>query len=309
MQHERILNAVAGVQWMDHGGYCGAWSIQRTTMAKGAYISQQQVRNHTVPGGGNDEEIVETNIELALRNLKIEFQGFDYKHLPTPQSDAYLKWIKSKLAAGHGIVWMIMLKGGQYPVYPSLAPYGQYSHIEPVVGILSNHPLNDSQVYDDDYIAHFTDADLHTYYRKMSSLPDDVDFQGNCKSPTYSGYPCTYAKYGFGWSIEGFADARSAEALPLSLAVAPNREPETRDGAAPIQLTGTITIDGLVPGKNYAVYRWDDVSDAFDYSRPKSVHRFTASAAQQVYTDTTPFWSQGTTYYRCLEDMTVELQI
>lgn len=291
---------------MDHGGYCGAWSIQRTALSKGAYISQQQVRNHTVPGGGHDEEIVETNIALALKSLKIQFEGFDYKNLPTPQSTAYLKWIKSKLVAGHGVVWMIMLKGGQYPVYPSLAPYGQYSHIEPVVGIMSDHPLNDSQVYDDDYIAHFTDADMHTYYRSMKSLPDDVDFSGNCASPTYLGYPCTYVKYGFGWSIEGFEDSKSA--LPLSLTVSPTNEPEVRDGGAAVQLSGTITIEGLSPGKTYSVYRWDSVEDAFDYSKPTSVHPLTASSPKEVYTDTATFWSNGTTYYRCVED-TSELQV
>lgn len=40
----------------DAGGFCGSWSIQRAVMAKGAWISQQQVRNHTVAGGGHDEE-------------------------------------------------------------------------------------------------------------------------------------------------------------------------------------------------------------------------------------------------------------
>ena len=52
---------------------------------------------------------------------------------------------------------MIMLNGGHYPVYPHL-PYGLYSHVEPVVGILSDHPLSDENFYDDDVILHYTDV-------------------------------------------------------------------------------------------------------------------------------------------------------
>merc|ERR1719356_210695 len=99
--------------------------------------------------------------------------------------------MKSKLADGHVVVWMIMLcqdpdgalpepcKPSHYPVYPGL-PYGQYSHVEPVVGILSDQPLNNTEWYEDDYIVHYTDSDPHAYYRSMQSLPDDLDFRGNC---------------------------------------------------------------------------------------------------------------------------------
>ena len=50
------------------------------------------------------------------------------------------------------------------------------------------------------------------------------------------------------------------------------------------------------------VYRWDDVESAFDYTRPASVHRFTASGPSLNYTDTTTIISNGTTYYRCVDD-------
>jgi hypothetical protein len=297
---ERLLPAQPGIQWMDHGGYCGAWSIQRAALAKGAWISQQQVRDHTVPGGGHDEEILATNIDLALTNLKLKFEGFDYKHLPTPQTDTYRKWIKGKLSAGHGVVWMIMLQGSHFPVYPDL-PYGQYSHIEPVVGILSDRPLNDSNWYDDDVIVHYTDADEHTYYRTMESLPDDTNLQGNCAKSDYIGYPCVYNKYGFGWSIEGLADSRPA--AELSLAIEPSRsEPDTRLGAPARTLTGTVTAVGLQKGRNYAIYRWNSVAFAFDYKNAASIHRFLANAETEVFTDPVSIMSNSSTYYRCVED-------
>ena len=50
-----------------------------------------------------------------------------------------------------------MLNGAHYPVYPGL-PFGLYSHVEPVVGILSDHPLTDENFYDDDVVVHYTDA-------------------------------------------------------------------------------------------------------------------------------------------------------
>merc|ERR1712216_151485 len=102
----------------------------------------------------------------ALTKLKLKAEGFDYKHLPTPQADAYRSWIKQKLVAGHAIAWMIMLPGEKYPVYPGLPKnMSQYGHVEPVVGIMSDHPLNDTKFYDDDYIVHYTDANTNTFYR------------------------------------------------------------------------------------------------------------------------------------------------
>jgi len=269
-------------------------------MTKGAWISQQQVRNHTIPGGGHDEEILATNVDTALKNLKLKFEGFDYKGLPTPQADAYRKWIKSKLVNGHGIVWMIMLKGGHFPVYPGV-PYGEYSHVEPVVGIMSDRPLNDTEWYDDDVLVHYTDADEHTYYRSMASLPDDTSLQGNCAKSDYPGYPCIYSKYGFGWSIEGLQDSR--EGVPLSLTVNPGRsEPDTRTGGSPEKLDGTLTAESLMQGKKYKVYRWDGVDNAFDYSKAHTVHSFTATSDKEIFKDPTPFWSDSATYYRCVED-------
>lgn len=110
-------------EWMNHGGYCGSWSIQRIAMTKGAYISQQQVCDHASPGRGNDEEILATNIEAALRNLKLKVDRFDWNNLQryqTPQGNAYRTSVKQKLVAGDGVVWMIMQPGERYPVYNTL---------------------------------------------------------------------------------------------------------------------------------------------------------------------------------------------
>ena len=156
MKYKRLQNVSPRIQWDDAGGYCGSMAVQDVTLGKGAWVSQQQVRDHTQPGGGHDNEILATNIELALTNLKLTFDAFDYKNSQVPQADAYRTWIKKHLVAGNGIAWMIMLEGGCYPVYPGL-PYGFYSHVEPVYGIYSNHPFtDDGKWYDDDVLVHGT---------------------------------------------------------------------------------------------------------------------------------------------------------
>jgi len=300
-KYELISNAQPGVQWDDAGGYCGSWSIQRAVMAKGAWISQQKVRNHTVAGGGHDEEILSTNIDLALKNLKIKAEGFDYENTTTPQVDAYRKWIKKQLVAGHTMVWMIMLSGGHYPVYKGLK-YGLYSHVEPVVGILSDHPLTDEEFYDDDVVVHYTDADTNTYYRTMASLPGDYFLFARCPGNDYLGYPCINKDRGFGWAMQGFLDEK--ESLPISLTLDKwQSEPDTRSGEKPIQLKGTVTVSGLKIGSKYAIYRWDNVADAFDYSKPHAApYKFTASKETDAFPDPVSFASDGTTYYRCVAD-------
>lgn len=306
MQYEQLFNTQPGVQWMRHGGYCGSWAIQRAAMAKGAWISQQQVRDHALPGGGNDEEILATNIDDALANLKLKAEGWDYAGQPTPQLDGYMKFLKQKLAAGHAIVWMIMQLGEKVPI--TQKPYnltevnGLYGHIEPVVGIMSNHPLSDETVYDDDVFVHYTDADKNTYYRTAKSLPSDWSEEHpspSCSNALYSGGPCVNKQRGYGWAIEGFMD--EMEGMPLSLTLDHwASEPNTRDGGEAIDLTGTLSAAGLTAGSEYAIYRWDSINDAFAYSDDKKIHTFTATDDTFVFQDPKTFSSSSATYYRCV---------
>merc|ERR1712070_456345 len=105
-----------------------------------------------------------------------------------------MKFLKQKLVAGRAIVWMIMQLGEAVPI--TQKPYnltevnGLYGHIEPVVGIMSNHPLSDESVYDDDVFVHYTDADKNSYYRTVKSLPGDWSEEHRtpkCSVSDYSG--------------------------------------------------------------------------------------------------------------------------
>eukprot|EP00913_Durusdinium_trenchii_P002487 g2299.t1 len=182
--------------------------------------------------------------------------------------DLYRKWIKKQLVNGHALVWMIMLDGAHYPVYPGL-PYGLYSHVEPVVGILSDHPLTDENFYDDDVVLHYTDADTHTYYRTMASLPGSYRNFSHCPGHDY-------------------------ESRPLALSIDPwQSEPDVRRGDQPSQLTGTLTASGLTTGHQYVLLRWDGVLDAFQDEKATVVYRFTASKDTEQYTDPRTFSSDS----------------
>ena len=79
-----------------------------------------------------------------------------------PQSAAYNTWLKKHIAQGRVVAWMILWSGQSYPIYNFTAPMGMYGHVEPVVGMQSNHPLTDETVYDDDVVLHYTDGGTET---------------------------------------------------------------------------------------------------------------------------------------------------
>ena len=300
MKYERIANVQPGTQWMDAGGYCGSWASQRAFLSIGAWVSQQQVRDHTVNCGGHDEEILSCNIAEAWTRLKIDFDAFDYKDTPLPQTHAYFRWLKAHLAAGHVVAWMLMWNHQKYPIYHLQPPEGMYGHVEPVIGLQSNHPLNDTTVYDDDVAVHYTDAGTRTVHRKLSTLPckwAGVGKPANCGWYHYGlGNP-----YGFGWAVKGFADER-ADAVPAYLQIAPwKSEPDTRSGQKAEDLMGTLTATGLTAGANYIIYRWDNVSSALTYDEAYVKTSFTAKADTYTYADDKSFRSDGATYYRVLK--------
>ena len=297
MKYEYILDVQPGFQWDDAGGYCGSWATQRAVLAKGAWISQQQVRDHTSPCGGHDNEILSCNIEEAWDNLKLDYEGFDFENETLPQTQAYFKWLKKQLASRHSVAWMIMWSGQSYPIYDLTPPAGMYGHVEPVVGIQSNHPLNDTTFYDDDVAVHFTDGGINKVYRTISTLPCQwagVNEKADCGDYSYGvGNP-----YGFGWAVKGFANDEKAY-VPTSLHVEPWRsEPDTRSGEKPESLKGTLKISELVEGETYDIYRWDSVKEALTYSDDYVKTSFKASSDTREYEDETSFQSDGTTYYR-----------
>ena len=274
---------------------------------------RHKVRDHTT--GKTQHEIATLNIDLAWENLKLKYEAFDFRNEPVPQLDAIRTFAKKQLAAGHVVVMMIQKVGNHFPIARRFTlQEGSFSHIVPFVGLMSDNPLTDETWYDDDYIVHYHDHDVNDVnYRSMKSLVGSYDNTTGSGCPSQpdtsdSGYICLNPSFGYGWALTGFNDTKAG--LPLSLTVDPSDKEPDRSGCDgrgttcedPIPLTGTLHINGLAAGQKYAIYRWDSVESAFDYTRPASVHRFTASGPSLNYTDTTTIISNGTTYYRCVDD-------
>lgn len=115
LAYSAVAPVVPRKQWGNSGGFCGSLSVQAIALTYGTWISQSLVRKAAGPGGGHGNklrgyEILHTNIGGALDNLGLAFDAFDYVHEPTPQSPAFLRFLKQHLVAGEPIVWFIMCK-------------------------------------------------------------------------------------------------------------------------------------------------------------------------------------------------------
>ena len=206
-------------QWPDRDGYCGSNSIQMNMLYHGAWFSQKIVRSAVDLGnctaGGVGNEILHNNIECALNYLKVEYDSWGYKTEPRPQYKKYLVWVKRHLAQRHPVVMFIFCKGDSHRSHGGEKGYGFYDHIEPVVGITSNHSLEAGSsdldtFYGDDQLIHHSDWDQKFYIRPFSSMYDTPPLDGNCANVTPIGggpneaYPCIpeqvdYGKYR-GWT-------------------------------------------------------------------------------------------------------------
>ena len=214
--------------------------------------------------------------------------------------------MKKHLVQGHAVVWFVMCKGDDPCPYEGACPNGgAFGHIEPVFGIYSNHTLNDTTVYDDDWVLHGSDQDLNPYYRKFSSLEDSTEMNGNCAraQPGFGRnemYPCINDETDYGIAITGL-ELSGDDGRPVSLAVDTQEEPDPRQGQLPSKLKGTVTVSDLAPGSTYTLYRYDGTKSVplpgptpRGYSSKKV---FTATAATWTYTDPTVIGSDSAVYY------------
>jgi hypothetical protein len=193
-----ITGPQPGQQWNIAGGFCGAFSLQHAALAHGAWISQDLVRkaNRDQPGPHHMHgdttvgfEVMPSNVAYTAAALKLRFDEWDFT-APAPQAPAYLRWLKKHLAAGAPVAFFPICKGDSHECYPDSCPGGGHTdHVEAMYGLFSNHPLDDGNVYADDYILHTSDQDLEPYYRPLLSLPDTLDMAGNCAAAG-AGFGC-----------------------------------------------------------------------------------------------------------------------
>jgi len=306
-KYTKILELPPRQQWNADGGFCGALSIQQAALGVGAWISQDMVRKANTHGEGHGKpslgyEVLPSNVQETVTNLKLDGQEWDYNQ-PKPQAKAFKVFIKQHLTKGHPIVWFPICKGDSHDPYTDDIPNGgAYDHVETMWGIGSNHPLDTATVYDDDWILHGSDQDLETYYRRMSTLEDDLSMQGNCKNAG-SGfgknemYPCFYDQVTYAVAVQGLQKVYN---LPVVLTVDTQNEPNIRSWSSATDLHGTVMVSGLTAGQNYVLYRYGSTAsfptgasvEGYEHRTP-----FTAKGETWTHNDPNTFKSSSATYY------------
>lgn len=172
-------------------------------------------------------------------------------------------------------------------------------------GLFSNHPLTDPTVYDDDWVLHASDQDLQTYFRPIQSLNDTLAMKGNClhAQPGYGRnemYPCFDTEVTYGLAITGIDTA--GPILPVALVTSGAvSEPNIRDGAPAVNLTGTVTVGGLQAGAHAVLYRYNGTETVpaqppYDVGAV-TITPFTATGPTWTFADPLPFLSSSATYY------------
>lgn len=159
-------------------------------------------------------------------------------------------------------MWAPLLKHDKHTLYGrvSVPGDGHFDHHEPIIGIGSNHDLSDPEVYDDDWLVHYSDYDLQPCFRNFSSLEDDADMQGNCKNVRSDHgvmYPCFYKEVTYGLSIKGLSMFGVDKRPRVHLDVDRPDEPRVRLGHPAAEMRGTVTVKDLTPGLHYVLYRFN----------------------------------------------------
>lgn len=309
-----MVGPTPGQQWNTAGGFCGAFSVQHAALAKGAWVSQDLVRkaNRDQPGSHHMHgdttvgwEVMPSNVAYTAKHLKLSFDEWDYTQ-PSPQAPAFKKWLKKNLVAGNAIAWFPLCKGDGHECYEGSCPNGgAVDHVEPMWGIYSNHELNDTTVYDDDWIVHASDQDQLPYYRTLASLDDTTAMEGNCANaqPGFGRnemYPCFDTSVTYGLAVTGLAV--SGTTVPTAITTSgSSSEPNVRRFQRASTLHATVHVSELTVGSSYTTYRFDS-TDALPSEppfAPTAAHSWTFRAAASTYSfaDENSFSSDSSVYY------------
>lgn len=281
----RQLEIPPRLQWKDRAGYCGECSIQQSALYYGSYISQYVCRKIIDPTQEQDV-LVRVNSDLVLEALQFKFEEFDTE-TPTPHYKPYLEWTKQHLHQGHPVI---------ITMFDQDDDFWDYDHIVLATGFHAADPKkyhpNDTLIFNDNF-------KLKADRREFKTLHDTREMKGNGAEH----YFCIPSVHCFGCAITGIKD-ETGSLLPVRVSVDQEHEPDVVKKEEPDDLTLTITVSSLQPGKSYVLYRYDNYKKVptRDYAKSKyhSVRKFVADRAIHEFEDECP--SNGVSMYRCLPD-------
>lgn len=182
----------------------------------------------------------------------------------------------------------------------------EYDHIVPFFGYSG---ANSSVWTGTDTLSAYTLFSKTAVTRSFNAfLGDAVESGSNsaCNKDTLSG-GCISVNAGYAIAITGIKDANSAS-VRIKLAIDRADEPNVSQGAAPVSLTGTVTVSGLVKGKKYRLLRYDSIAkvpvsggpSVFASAAADTKLDFIAPGTSWTYVDPRKIISNGVAYYRCV---------
>lgn len=286
-----ILDAPPRYMWgwgEGTSGYCGSTSFQTHGIFWGNWISSEKVRD----SDGGEELLIAVNDEAAAQALKFPYEEWNYDQ-STPQSNAFLSWIRSHIDEGHIVVV------GMYERQPSGDK--DYDHIVPVIGYETAE--SDSATISGLY---FNDLWLNT--TRYLSVPAGIASRKNCRQSSEPEQPYTYClpvNVDYGIALLGIEDVNS-ETFRMTLEMPSWTEPDygKEDGinAQPVPFTINATVFGLVPGVEYTTLRFDSYATLptqdFIHGPFTKKWTFTATAETYHFVGFDTFMSNSTIFYR-----------
>eukprot|EP00808_Paulinella_micropora_P022312 g68719.t1 len=229
-----------------HVGYCGETGFQSALLYYGNYVSQEIVRNSDGPCSashkltGECQLLVGVNDVTAANNLKLNY------NTKTSSATDFLSWIQSSITLGYPAI------AGFYAVWGTDP---DYDHIMIIVGYDSTTAGTVSAIYWNDFSnQQTTRVDVANLFKTRSSCVDPVQAY------------CLPVNVNYGIRLEGNTDTNQ-ETLRTMLTVSSWLEPDyssedqVTPKPAPIALTSTLTILGVVQSTRYAILRFDDYTN------------------------------------------------
>lgn len=272
------------LQWDELDGYCGECCIQQAALYFGTYVSQYICRGIINPNQ-KSQLLVGLNEQQVLSALRLGSVAFAYSRVPSPQFPAYLVWLKQHLSLLRPVLITAFVRGLNDP---------DYDHIMLATGFTGQDTVNYNPA---DQLAFNDCFNPLVFTRPAAKLSDNRRMRANGAKYEF----CIPSTICYGCAVTGIQDT-SRLALPVQISMATWSEPDLMAGAAPVMLNGTVTVSGLIPGKSYSLYRYNDyrVVPTTNYAKSKysSALNFVASVASVSFQVTIP--SNGVAVFRCL---------
>lgn len=265
------------LQWNHNFGYCGEVSFISAGLFYGQYLSQYTVRaiaSPNIPQSKRKSQLMlGNNDQYAAAQLHLN--SVEWDSVGEQSTSQFLSWVKEQVLKGYPVV--IGIYTNEYLFYGNQDPDAgdaEFDHIVPVIGIATNHALNDFSYYPDDII-YFSDNGLwsgsdpknppYIFNYSFDSFQATRQEANKKRGPIYS---LSNDGTNYGIALTGVRDLYG-ETLPIKVETNLNDEsPEIAEGSntspSPMPLILKITISGLESDVEYNLYRYDNLANVPD---------------------------------------------